>query len=274
VSSLDLSSADHEGAREGEALFSVRGLRKAFGGLVAVEAFAIDLRPGEIVSTIGPNGAGKSTAFNLVSGLIPADAGTVSLKGQDLHRLPPHRRAEHGLARTFQNIRLFPGLTVLENVMAGRHVRTTAGMLSSILTLPKVQREERLTVEKSLEAMRYVNPVLVDRRHDTSSELPYGLQRELEIARALATEPLVLMLDEPAAGLNEKETAAIKQLLNRLRSSGLTIWLIEHDMTLVMDISDRIIVLDHGAMIAEGDPDAIRNDPAVIEAYLGTDEDL
>lgn len=274
MSPLDVASAAEEGVREGETLLTVRGLRKSFGGLVAVEAFSIELHPGEIASTIGPNGAGKSTVFNLVSGLIPADAGTVTLGGNALHGMPPHRRAGEGLARTFQNIRLFPGLTVLENVMAGRHVRTRAGMLGSILSLPKVRGEERSTVEKSLEAMWYVNPVLVDRRHDTSSELPYGLQRELEIARALATEPLVLMLDEPAAGLNEKETGAIKELLDRLRSRGLTIWLIEHDMSLVMDISERIIVLDHGAMIAEGAPDEIRNDPAVIEAYLGTDEDL
>jgi ABC-type branched-subunit amino acid transport system ATPase component len=231
----------------------------------------LEVRVGEIFSVIGPNGAGKTTLFNCVTGIHAATKGEILFEGVPITRLPPHRVTRLGLARTFQNIRLFKEMTALENVMVGRHTRTRAGWFGSILRLPRVKREERDILDQARAALTFVG---LDGKGDSwARNLAYGDQRRLEIARALATTPTLLLLDEPAAGMNPEETGRLMELIRQIRDLGITVLLIEHDMKVVMGISDRISVLDYGLKIAEGSPEEVRADPKVIEAYLGASEE-
>jgi branched-chain amino acid transport system ATP-binding protein len=289
-------------------LLEVNKLSKDFGGLRAVDELDFTVEEGEIVGLIGPNGAGKTTVFNMITSVYPPSEGQVVFNGEVIVHTPenqrqqllsslltfldgwvpplalwllsatathkimqPHEIAERGIARTFQTIRLFPSLTAQENVMAGRHCRTNAGVLGALLRLPGQQREEREVQEQADEYLQLMG--LAAYRGELAKNLPYGDQRRLEIARALATDPQLLILDEPAAGLNEAEALALMDTIRGICDSGITVLLIEHDMKVVMGISDRIVVLDNGREIAQGTPVEIQNDPRVIEAYLGEEED-
>ncbi len=252
-------------------LLSVDSLSKNFGGVQALDRVTFDLRAGEILGLIGPNGAGKTTCFNVINGLLPATSGAVFFEGRDLAGLPPYRRAALGMGRTFQNIQLFGGMTVLENVLTGTHLGQRAGVLRSLLPLPAVRRAEAGHRRRARDLLDLVD--LADKDDRPAETLAYGEQRRLEIARALAQEPKLLLLDEPAAGLNPRETEDLMALLVKLLDLGITLLVIEHDMNLVMGLCQRIVVLDQGQVIAEGPPQEIRRHPRVIEAYLGKEEE-
>lgn len=247
-------------------MLKVEHVTQKFGGLTALSEINIRINRGEIVGVIGPNGAGKTTLFNLITGIYTPTEGRICLEGEDITGKKPYRIAEMGISRTFQNIRLFKKLTVMDNVIIGMHSRTKSNLLDAVFKTPRRRREEKAGVQKALECLDFLH--LKELRYHLADSLPYGAQRRLEIARCLATSPKVILLDEPAAGMNEQETMELMEIIRKLKKGGYTILLIEHDMKFVMNICDRLYVLDYGVQIAQGLPEEIKNNQKVIEAYL------
>lgn len=251
-------------------LLEVKNISKRFGGLQAVKDVSFGVEQGSIKAVIGPNGAGKTTLFNLVSGFLAPDSGAIVYRDAPIHGKPPHEIAAQGLSRTFQHIRLFAHMTALENVMVGRHVRSRAGFVAGMLNLPWTGREEKEIRERALEIMGFMG--IAGLADADAVSLSYGQQRAVELARALAGGPSLLLLDEPAAGLNMRETADMAKLINRVRDLGITVLIVEHDMSLVMNISDEILVLSYGETIADDVPRAVQSNPEVVRVYLGEDD--
>jgi branched-chain amino acid transport system permease protein len=254
-------------------LLEIRGLSKSFGGIKAVRDFDLDVMPGSIVGIIGPNGSGKTTFFNLITGLSQPDGGKVLLMGEDVTGLLPHVIVERGIARTFQNLRLFANMTLLENVLVGTHSRTTTGAIGAVLRTPRVRREEIAANERVMDTLRIFGNRLMPRVQHLARTLSYANRRRLEIARALVSEPVLLLLDEPTAGMNPTETLELTDQIRHLRDRGVTVLMIEHKLAVVNQIADKVIVLDHGEKIAEGTPKEVHSNKEVLRAYLGRSTD-
>jgi branched-chain amino acid transport system ATP-binding protein len=251
-------------------ILQVSGLSRAFGGLRAVDGVGFDAAEHRITAVIGPNGAGKTTLFNLISGSLVPDSGRVVFEGLEITGMKPHLVARRGLARTFQTVKLSRHMTVLENVMIGRHVRSRAGFASGMLAAPWARKEERSIREEAMKAIEVLG--IAEYRDKQTGSLPFGIQRSVELARAIAAEPRLLLLDEPASGLNVRETRVLAELVTRIRDKGITILVVEHDMSLVMDISDEIVVLNFGRKLAQGKPREIQSNREVIDIYLGEED--